>query len=76
MFCLKAFSYYVKEYKYSDGVKFVRYIYHLYPVTVAGRSKPCTVFACSEAGTLGSNPTQGVDVLSVFILCLCCPVFR
>jgi hypothetical protein len=32
------------------------------PVTVAERSKACTVFARSEAGILGSNPTQGMDV--------------
>jgi hypothetical protein len=31
------------------------------PVTVAERSKACTVFARSEAGIVGSNPTQGVD---------------
>jgi hypothetical protein len=32
------------------------------PVTVAERSKACTVFAHSEAGTMGLNPTQGIDV--------------
>jgi hypothetical protein len=32
------------------------------PVTVAERSKACTVFARSEAGIMGSNPTQGMDV--------------
>jgi hypothetical protein len=32
------------------------------PVTVAERSKACTVFARSEAETVGSNPTQGMDV--------------
>jgi hypothetical protein len=32
------------------------------PVTVAERSKACTVFARSEAGTVASNPTQGMDV--------------
>jgi hypothetical protein len=48
------------------------------PVTVAVRSKTWTVFACSDAGILGSNPTQGMDVWCVyaFILCFCCPVFR
>jgi hypothetical protein len=42
-------------------------------VTVAARS----VFARSDAGIVGSNPTQGMDVWCVyaFILC-CCPVFR
>jgi hypothetical protein len=32
------------------------------PVTVVERSKACTVFARSEAGIVGSNPTQGMDV--------------
>jgi hypothetical protein len=32
------------------------------PVTVAERSKACTVFVRSEAGTVGSNPKQGMDV--------------
>jgi hypothetical protein len=32
------------------------------PVTVAERSKACTVFARSEAGIVASNPTQGMDV--------------
>jgi hypothetical protein len=48
------------------------------PVTVAEGSKTCNVFARSEAGIVGSNPTQGMDVwcVYVFILCLCSPVFR
>jgi hypothetical protein len=37
------------------------YIY-VWPVTVAERSKACTVFSRSEAGILGSNPTQDMDV--------------
>jgi hypothetical protein len=47
-------------------------------ITVAARSKAWTVFARSEAGIVGSNPTQGMDVLCVyaFIPCLCRPVFR
>jgi hypothetical protein len=38
----------------------------------------CTVFVRSEAGIVGSNPTQVMDVwyVYVFILCLCSPVFR
>jgi hypothetical protein len=32
------------------------------PVTVAERSEAYTVFARSEAGTMGLNPTQGMDV--------------
>jgi hypothetical protein len=40
------------------------------PVTVAELSKlrVCTVFARSEAGIVGSNPTQGMDV---WCLCVC-----
>jgi hypothetical protein len=37
------------------------------PVTVAERSETCAVFARSEDGIVGSN---------VFILYLCCPLFR
>jgi hypothetical protein len=32
------------------------------PITVAARSKARTVFARSNTGTVGSNPTQGMDV--------------
>jgi hypothetical protein len=32
------------------------------PVTVAEGSRACTVFTRSEAGIVGSNPTQGMDV--------------
>jgi hypothetical protein len=48
------------------------------PITVAERSKACTVFARLEARIVGSNPTQSIDIwyVYVFILCLCCPVFR
>jgi hypothetical protein len=43
------------------------------PVTVAERSEACTVLARSEAGIVGSNSTQGMDVwcicvYSVFVL--------
>jgi hypothetical protein len=50
----------------------------LRPVTVAEQSEACTVFALSEAEIVGPNPTQGMDVwcVYVFILCLCCPMFR
>jgi hypothetical protein len=34
-----------------------------------------SLFARSKTGTVGSNPTQGMDVC-VFILCLCCSVCR
>jgi hypothetical protein len=40
------------------------------PVTVTQRSKACTVFARSEAGIVGSNLTQGMDVRCEFF-CLC-----
>jgi hypothetical protein len=47
------------------------------PDTVAARSKARTVFVRSDAGIMGSNPTQGIDVcVYAFILYLCCPVFR
>jgi hypothetical protein len=47
-------------------------------MSVAERSKVCTVFTRSETGIVCSNPTQGVDIWCVyaFILCLCYPVFR
>jgi hypothetical protein len=32
------------------------------PITMAERSKTLTVFARSNAGIVGSNPTQGMDV--------------
>jgi hypothetical protein len=32
------------------------------PITVATRSKVLTVFARSNAGIMGSNPTQDMDV--------------
>jgi hypothetical protein len=44
------------------------------PVTVAERSQACTVFARSEAGTVGSNSMFGV-CMRLFcvcvVLCLC-----
>jgi hypothetical protein len=47
-------------------------------VTVTERSKACTIFSRSEAGIVGSNPTQGMAdwCVYLFILCLCCPVCR
>jgi hypothetical protein len=39
-------------------------------VTAAARSKTCTVFARSETGIVGSNPTQGMDVWCVCV-CVC-----
>jgi hypothetical protein len=43
------------------------------PITVAVRSKAYTVFARSEPGIVGSNPTQGMDV---WCLCVCLFVYR
>jgi hypothetical protein len=40
------------------------------PITVAARSKVWTVFARSNAGIVGSNPTRGLDVcVCVLIVC-------
>jgi hypothetical protein len=38
----------------------------LKPNTVAARSKTWTVFARSNIGIVGSNPTQGMDVCVLF----------
>jgi hypothetical protein len=48
------------------------------PVTVAPRSKAWTVLARSDAGIVGSNPTQGMNIWCVyaFILRLRFPRFR
>jgi hypothetical protein len=41
------------------------------PITVAARSKAWTVFAPSNAGIVGSNSTQGMDVcLHLFLVVL------
>jgi hypothetical protein len=41
------------------------------PITVAGRAKAWTVFARSNTGIVGSNPTQGMDVcLCLFCVCV------
>jgi hypothetical protein len=44
---------YINQYRISNTIE---------PVTVAERSKACTVFARSETGIVGSNSTQGMDV--------------
>jgi hypothetical protein len=41
------------------------------PVTIAERSKACTVFVHSEAGIVGLSPTQGMDVWYVYVFILC-----
>jgi hypothetical protein len=41
------------------------------PITVAARSKASTVFARSNTGIVGSNPTRGMDVcLHLFCVCV------
>jgi hypothetical protein len=40
------------------------------PITVAAWSQTWTVFARSNAGIVGSNPTQGMDVC-VRLFCVC-----
>jgi hypothetical protein len=40
------------------------------PITVAARPEARTVFARSEAGILGSNPIQSMDV-SVYVYSVC-----
>jgi hypothetical protein len=40
------------------------------PITVAARSKAWTVFARSNTGIVGFNPTRGMDI-SVRLFCLC-----
>jgi hypothetical protein len=40
------------------------------PITVATRSKAWTVFARLNAGIVGSNPIQGIDVC-VRLFCVC-----
>jgi hypothetical protein len=40
------------------------------PIAVAARSKAWTVFARSNAGIVGSSPTQGMDV-SLCLFCVC-----
>jgi hypothetical protein len=49
----------------------------IFPVTVAERSKACTVFAGSEAGIVSSNPTQVMDEWCVCMRLFCvCDVLR
>jgi hypothetical protein len=45
-------------------------------MTVAELSKACTVFACSEDGIVGSNPTQGMDVCVCVYVCVFLFVYR
>jgi hypothetical protein len=46
------------------------YIFN-FPITVAARSKAWTVFARSNNGIMGLNPTRGMDVcLHLFCVCI------
>jgi hypothetical protein len=54
-------KYSVMVYKFITFFIFIG-VRHCLPVTVAERSKACTVFARSQAGIVGSNPSQGMDV--------------
>jgi hypothetical protein len=46
---------------YTDNIYYIP-VNTTLPVTVAERSKACTVFARSEAEIVGSNLTQSMDV--------------
>jgi hypothetical protein len=46
----------------SALLKYPKFKHTYRPVTVAERSEACTLFARSEAGIVGSNSTQGMDV--------------
>jgi hypothetical protein len=54
----------------SYANEFITDMYYDKPITVASRSKACTVFARSNAGIVGSNPTQDMD-LCVRLFCFC-----
>jgi hypothetical protein len=57
----------------SKQYKFINYVVPKgnWSVMVADQSKTRTVFARSEAGIVGSNPTQGIDVWCVYAYILC-----
>jgi hypothetical protein len=45
-------------------------VWLMLPISVAARAKAWTVFARSNTGIVGSNPTQGMDAC-VRLLCVC-----
>jgi hypothetical protein len=47
---------------------------YVVPITVAARSKAWTVFARSNAGIMGSSPTENMDVC-VCLFCVCVLAF-
>jgi hypothetical protein len=56
----------------KNYIDFVLTLLSLPPVTVAERSKACTVFARSKAGIVSSNPTQGMDLVFVYVCAFFC----
>jgi hypothetical protein len=52
------------------GVCIIQLHCEVTPITVAARSKAWTVFARSNTGIVGSNPTRGMDVC-VRLFCVC-----
>jgi hypothetical protein len=53
-------------------LNYLRYLWTLSPITVAAQFKAWTVFARSNAGIMGSNPTQGMDVCMFILFVLSC----
>jgi hypothetical protein len=51
------------------------YIKSIRPVSIAERSKACTVYERLNIGIACSNPARGMDV-PLRVSVLCCPVFR
>jgi hypothetical protein len=52
-------------------VNYFHSVHPVVPVTVTERSRARTVLARSEAGIVGLSPTQGMDVLYVYMFILC-----
>jgi hypothetical protein len=59
------------QYHYFATVYFKKKQCDERPVTVAERSKIWTVFDRSEAGIVGSNPIQQMDVWFMCLFCVC-----
>jgi hypothetical protein len=62
--------------KELSGFLFLVAIFHFRQIIVTARSKAWTLFARSNTGTVGSNPTQDTDVCVRLFCVLCCSVFR
>jgi hypothetical protein len=55
----------------QNSISWVFYLYaEALPITVTAQSRAWTLFARSNAGIVGSNPTQGMDVCLRFF-CVC-----